>query len=101
MLAGIEVIEAMSQYAHGFVAAGERLSVRHDVYAIGQAAYDEHPRGELLQVGDEAANEVFAVRGAVAGSDDVDYPLLVDSRTKTSSTGAFPSSFPVPSPRRQ
>ena len=78
VLAGIEVIEAMSQYAHGFVAAGERLSVRHDVYAIGQAAHDEHTGGELLQVGDEAADEVFAVRGAVAGSDDVDDPLLVE-----------------------
>ncbi len=78
VLAGVEVVQAMSQYAHGFIAAGECLSMRHDVHAIGQAAHDQDTRRELLQVGDEAADEVFAVRSAVAGSHDVDDSLLVE-----------------------
>ena len=35
VLARVEVVEAMSQYAHGFVAAGECLAMSHDIYAIG------------------------------------------------------------------
>ena len=78
MLTGIEVIQTVSQHAHGFIAAGECLAVRHDVHSVGKSAHDKHVRRELLQVGDEAADEVFAVRCAVAGSHDVDDALLVE-----------------------
>ena len=78
VLTGVEVVEAMSQNAHGFIAAGERLSMSHDIHTISQAAHYQDTRGELLQVGDKAADEVFAVRGAVAGSHDVDDSLLVE-----------------------
>ena len=67
----------MCQHAHGFIAAGECLSMRHDIHAISQTAHNQNTRRELLQVGDEATDKVFAVRGAVAGSHDVDDSLLV------------------------
>ena len=78
MLTGVEVIQTVSQHAYGFVAVGECLAVRHDIHSVGKSAYDEHVGRELLQVGDEAADEVFAVRRAVAGSHDVDDALLVE-----------------------
>ncbi len=35
VLAWVEVVETMSQYAYGFVAAGECLAMSHDIHAIG------------------------------------------------------------------
>jgi len=78
VLTGVEVVEAVSQNAHGFIAVGERLSMSHDIHTISQAAHYQDTRRQLLQIRNEAADKVFAVRSAVAGSHDVDDSLLVE-----------------------
>ena len=77
MTAGIDLVQAVSQHADGVNAIGQRLLVGTDIHTIGQATDDEHLRAQPFHVGHEAADEVLAVGGTLAGSHNIDDAPLV------------------------
>ena len=74
----VEVVQAMCKYAHRLISLVEGLSMRQDIYSVCQTAHNEYLRTELPEVAHEAADEVLAIRSAVASAHDVDDSLLVE-----------------------